>query len=464
MRGLLYIDLAHAEICLPEIRSAYEFVKYYHAMLRIAAAAQGAANEKLSRRGQRLQVLVNNSDGQGNSWGAHTNFMVRRATFDDIAFRKIHYLLFLASYQASSIVFSGQGKVGSEDGQPPVAYQLTQRGDFTSCVCGWQTTTNRPIVNLRDEPLCGGRDGPWARLHVIFYDASLCHVATYLKFGVMQIVLGMIASGRVNLKLILDDPVRALHGWGHDITLTRRCKTIMGQKLTAVELQLRFLEEARRFVASGRCDVPEAPRIMTLWEEVLLKLRAGDWNSLAPQLDWVLKFSVIRRAMQRNGQLSWNSPQVKCHDLLYGSLDAGEGLYWAFERAGDTQQIVPEPEIEQATTEPPSDSRAFARAMLLRRFGRCVESMDWDRMRFKLDGDAGGGGFFNSTYRTLEMSDPLGMTRQQVQRHLSECKSLAEMLDALGAASDAADSPAIKSTYPVPGGFYGSATDSRYRA
>ena len=49
--GSVYIDLTHAEICIPEIRTAFDFVKYQHAMLRLAAAAQAAANEQLRPRG-----------------------------------------------------------------------------------------------------------------------------------------------------------------------------------------------------------------------------------------------------------------------------------------------------------------------------------------------------------------------------------------------------------------------------
>ena len=374
--------------------------------------------------------MANNSDGRGeSSYGAHTNFLLSRTTFDDLASRKIHYLSFLASYQVSSIVFTGQGKVGRGNNQPPVDYQITQRGDFMQCVCGTQTTFNRPLVNLRDEALCGRGISPWARLHVIFYDTNLCHVASYLKFGVMQIVLGMIASGRVDLKLILNDPIDALHTWGHDITLTRRCCTMLGEELTAVELQLRFLEEARRFVDSGACDLTDAPHILSLWESTLFKLKAGDFEAVAGRLDWVLKLLAIRGAMERKPALSWDSPDVKCLDMFYSSLDAADGLYWAFERAGMTQQIVPHEEILRAMTEPPENSRAWTRAMLLRRFGDRVESMDWDRIRFRL----GRGAFARSVFRTLDMPDPLGMTRDEMERILADGKSLGQILDELGA-------------------------------
>ena len=159
-----------------------------------------AANTKLPA-GQSIQVQINNSDGLSNSYGGHFNCLITRAARADIFARKLHYLLFLATFQVSSIVITGQGKVGSENGAPPVAYQLSQRADFFETLCAEQTTYHRPIVNARDEALCGRaaaqhRDD-LARLHCIFFDTTLCHVATLLRVGMMQIVLAMIESGQV---------------------------------------------------------------------------------------------------------------------------------------------------------------------------------------------------------------------------------------------------------------------------
>ena len=123
-------------------------------MLRIARTAMVNANEKLPA-GRQIQVLVNNSDGRGNSYGSHLNFLITRRCWDNIFRRKIHYMLYLAAFQASSIVYTGQGKVGSENGAPEVEFQLSQRADFFERLVGSQTTHNRPIVNSRDEALCG---------------------------------------------------------------------------------------------------------------------------------------------------------------------------------------------------------------------------------------------------------------------------------------------------------------------
>ena len=242
---------------------------------------------------------------------------------------------------------------------------------------GTQTTFDRPLVNSRDEALCGtpvyqGSAGwkqpDFARLHCIFYDSNLCHVACLLKVGVMQIVLAMLEADCVNPALILDDPLEAVVRFSHDPSLQARARMASGKNLTAVELQLLFLEEAEKFCARGGCDqvVPHAGEILALYADTLQKLHQGDLDAVAGRLDWVLKLRILERAMAQRPSLGWDSPELKLLDHLYSSLDPSEGLYWIYEQAGATERIASAAQIERFIHEPPEDTRAFSRAMLLR--------------------------------------------------------------------------------------------------
>ena len=72
--------------------------------------------------------------------------------------------------------------------------------------------------------------------------------------------------------------------------------------------------------------------------------------------------------MRQNPSWTWDSPELKTLDLMYGSLR--NGLYWACERSGMIEPVVSEAEIERFTHEPPEDTRAWTRAMLLRQADR----------------------------------------------------------------------------------------------
>jgi len=157
--GCAYIDLDHLELCIPEVLSAHDHVAASHAMLRSARAALQTANARLPE-GKKIVALANNSDGQGHSYGSHLNFLLTRRAWSDLFERRLQHLLFLAAYQASSIVFTGQGKIGAENNRPPVHYQISQRADFFEVLLGPQTTWNRPLINSRDEPCAARGMGP----------------------------------------------------------------------------------------------------------------------------------------------------------------------------------------------------------------------------------------------------------------------------------------------------------------
>ncbi len=465
--GCCYIDLDHLEICLPEVTSAHDHVAAWHAMLQIVRAAMAGANARLPAA-QKLNVLVNNSDGEGNAYGSHLNFLVTRECWDEIFQSKLQYLLFLAAFQVSSIVYAGQGKAGSENGAPPARYQLSQRADFFEQIAGLQTTFARPIVNSRDEPLCGVNGerrparagcgapaapaaapeadpaaGPvgMARLHVIFYDSNLCEVAALLKVGVMQIVLAMIEAGRVDLALTLESPLHALRRWSRDPDLKARAATWDGRRLTAVEHQLLLHERARRFVAQGGCAgiVPRAQEILDLWGDTLEKLKSRAWGALAGRLDWVLKRALIQQALDADPRASWDAPLVKHLDHLYAALDEEEGFFWICRDRGLIERVVTDAAIERFRRNPPADTRAWARAMLLRRAGHALEEMDWDSMRFWLSGG------YCFRRRDLDMSDPLGFTEAAARGADLDELTIDEALDLLRgtpARTDPAPAPA----------------------
>lgn len=454
--GCAYIDLGHIELCTPEVVSAFDYVAAWHAMLLVARQAMERANAELGQG--RVQVLVNNSDGQGNSYGGHLNFLLSRRAWTDIVYRKPHYLAYLASYQVSSIVIAGQGKVGAENGAPNVAYQLSQRADFFETLASLQTTYARPLINTRDESLCS--DGtyrkwdarnvsPWARLHVIFYDNNLCQVATLLKVGMMQMVLAMLEAGRANPMLILDDPLEAVRQYSHDPTLQARAHTAAGQRLTAVELQLLFLEEAQRFAEQGGFEgiVPRAQDILDIQADTLQKLRSGDLDAIAGRLDWVLKLRVLQRVLTQRSELDWTSPQIKHLDHIYSSLDVNEGLYWAYETAGIVQRVVSPGQIERFVHQPPEDTRAYTRAMLLRFAGaQQVDRVDWDSICLKLPSRSAW-----PTYRTLDLPHPLALTKADTGHVFEPERTLCEVVEAVAAlGKDEASSPTTASTSAVP--------------
>ncbi|MHB1533547.1 MAG: proteasome accessory factor PafA2 family protein, partial [Acidimicrobiales bacterium] len=213
-----YVDHAHPEYSTPECSTVYEAILYDKAGELILARSVEAAR-RLLPPGQSLVVLKNNSDGKGNSYGTHENYLMDR----NVPFARIvqHVMPHFVSRQ----IFTGAGKVGCEapsTGGIDVEFQLTQRADFFEEEVGLETTLKRPIVNTRDEPHCDAQK--YRRLHVIVGDANLSEVAGFLKVGTTALVLAMIEDdwfARAGRDFTLKASVAAMRKVSYDLSLRR---------------------------------------------------------------------------------------------------------------------------------------------------------------------------------------------------------------------------------------------------
>ena len=460
--GCIYIDLNHLELASPEVTSARDYGAVWMGMLEIARQAQAQANARLPDD-RRIVVLANNSDRQGHSYGGHQSFLMSRTAWDEMMRRRMLPSVFiLMAYQASSIVFTGQGKVGSENGEPSVPFQISQRADFIESLVGEQTTYNRPLINTRDEALCGsgGRHAAqssasrdrYARLHVIFYDTTLCPQTGYLKVGVMQLILCMLEAGQLGAELVLDDPLRALHEWSRDPDFNTHMPLASGRKLTAVELQMEFLERARKFADAGGFDaaVPGAEDILALWEDTLAKLHARNFTGLRGRLDWVLKRALLEQALERHTDWRWDSPELTYLDQIYSSIDPADGLFLQLLDAGCIEPVAGAADAERFAAMPPEDTRAWTRAMLLRALPAArVRRVDWDGLEVEAEEPGGP--------RThIELADPAGTTRAELEPLFAAAKNPSELLEGLAAAGIAktrAVANPVASIYSVLDGY-----------
>jgi proteasome accessory factor A len=264
---------------------------------------------------------------------------------------------FFATHLATAPVFAGHGHVGPANRRAPCDYQLSQRADWFEELIGYQTTHQRPLLNLRDEAHAGRG---LARMHIIYFDNVLCPAANYLKAGTTQLVLAMAEAGWADPAAVLDDPLAAAPEVSRDLTLKQPLAMAgRGRRHTAVEVQRRLADLAGEFVASGECGdaVPDAEAIVAAWRETLDLLERRELGALARRCDWVLKYLLLDRFRARKG-LSWSSAEVKALDLLFASLDPNDGLFLQMARAGQVDGMPSADEVERYVNEPPDDTRS----------------------------------------------------------------------------------------------------------
>lgn len=423
-----YIDAHHIEINTFEALGPSDYVAAWRAMLRIANQARCDAEQRL-KPGLTLEVIANTSDRRSNSFGSHLSVATTRAAWNSLFDHDV--LRWLASLHACSPQISGAGKLGVENGAGPADFQLSERADFFRRLTTLDTTgPDRGIVNRRDEPLAG--DERWrARYHCICYDSNLQTTAAFLKAGTLALAILMLEAGEVDLSCAFEDPVTAFQAISRDLTFASNFRTVDGSRATALDLQSRFLDRAFRFVESGRWEglLPDAPRIVELWAQTLDMLRRRDLPALARRLDWALKLSILTHLLDRHPELNWTSPEVRYADIQYANIDPAKGLFWAYENAGLADKLVRDARIAHFVSNPPENTRAYARAMLLRRTGRDkIAEVDWDSITFR--NPTGSPSESDFAFR-LQMDDPSSFTRREIGDLLSTDATLEEVLDLL---------------------------------
>ncbi len=410
-----YVDHAHPEYSTPECADALELVIADKAGERILARSMRAARRLLEPE-QEIVVYKNNSDGKGNSYGTHENYLVDRQTPFAQLVRN------LLPWFVSRQIFTGAGKVGAENGATPVGFQLSSRADFFEEEVGLETTLKRPLVNTRDEPHADPQR--YRRLHVIAGDANLCEVATFLKVGTTAIVLAMIEDDFVDKDLGIVGPVHAVRTVSHDPTLAATVELQSGGSCTALELQWEFLRLARKYADETgleMCGGEVGDLVLDRWESTLNALER-DPRTLDGQLDWATKLVLLDAYRERDG-LEWDDPKLALLDLQYHDVRPERSLYERLVRAGKIERLVDEAEVERQMTDPPPRTRAYFRGQCLARWPDSVVAANWDSLILDVGSDP---------LRRIPMMEPLKGSRTHVEALFAECSTPGQLVERLG--------------------------------
>jgi len=407
-----YVDHAHPEYSTPECATPRGLVIHDKAGERILEKSLEEV-QNLLVPGQRLAIYKNNTDGKGNSYGCHENYLVDRRT----PFSRI--VRDLTPFLVTRQIFTGAGKVGSESPREEsrnVVYQLSQRADFFEAEVGLETTLKRPIINTRDEPHADPEK--YRRLHVIIGDANMSEVATFLKVGSTALVLKLIEDELLP-ELSLETPVSALHDVSWDVSCRQTVKLRDGRRVRALELQWEYLDHAKKFVKENE-PTAENGEVLQWWETILSGIEEDPF-SLHRELDWVAKHRLADAYRERDG-LDWKDPKLAMIDLQYHDVRRDRGLYYRLAEGGKVQRLVAEAEIQEATMQPPEDTRAYFRGRCIQRYPQSIAAASWDSIIFDTGGEA---------LQRVPTREPLRGTREHVESLLELSADAASLIAGL---------------------------------
>lgn len=410
-----YVDHAHPEMSTPECADALSVTRFDKSGELILQRSMLAASRVLPE-GQEIVVYKDNSDGKGNSYGCHENYLMDRATpFGQIVTHATAHFI-------TRQLYTGSGKVGCElPGADPnlVDYQLTQRADFFEEEVGLETTLKRPIINTRDEPHADAHK--YRRLHVICGDANMSEVATFLKVGATAIVLAMVEDGYLPRQFVFKAPVLAMRQVSHDLSLRQPLALENGDTVTALEVQWELLDRARKYADGGGLEAvgdDVGAAVIERWERVLTALEA-DPMSLADQIDWVAKLRLLDGYRERHS-IEWSDSKIKALAVQYHDIRPSRAV---FPKLG-VESLISREGAELGIAEPPDDTRAYFRGKCLARWPEDIVAANWDSLVF----DVG-----SEPLRRVPMMEPTRGTKEHVGELFETCETPSQLLEALGA-------------------------------
>ena len=409
----LYVDHAHPEYSGPECTDPLSAVRWDKAGERVMEEAAAAASAIPGTAP--IQLYKNNTDNKGASYGCHENYLMSRAT----PFAEI--VRYLTPFFVTRQVICGAGRVGIGADAREDGFQISQRADFFEVEVGLETTLKRPIINTRDEPHADPEK--YRRLHVIIGDANMSEISTYLKLGSTALVLSMIEDRFLTTDLGIDGAVAELRAVSHDPTCRHPIQLRDGRRLTAVQVQMEYLELARKYTQERfGGDVDDLTSdVLDRWESALVML-ADDPMGLAGQLDWVTKLQLMDGYRTRDG-IGWNHPRLQLVDLQYSDVRSGRGLYNKLFAAGRMERLLDERDIRAAVTNPPEDTRAYFRGRCLQQYPDSVAAASWDSVIFDIPG--------RESLQRVPTLEPLRGTKAHVGELLDRCATAAELVTAL---------------------------------
>lgn len=411
----LYVDHAHPEYSSPECRSPLSATLYDAAGQEVMWRALQIANHHLDPE-QTISLYKNNSDGKGNSYGTHENYLVHR----DIEFA--HLVSALVPHFISRQIVVGAGKVGYETeaaSEHAPNFQISARAEFFEEVVGLETTLKRPIINTRDEPHADAER--FRRLHVIIGDANMSQYATLVKLGSTALLLAALEEFGVDVfPSSPHKPVQALRTFSYDTSLRSTCETTDGLRRSAWDYQDELWQVAERFVretgGAAVANPEEVALILTQWRELLDGLRR-DPASVSDRIDWLAKSRIVAGYAERHG-LAPTDAKLRAIDLQYHDVRPEKSLA----KRVALRDIFDDHAISAAIHNPPPETRAYFRGRCVERYPDDIVAANWDSLVF----DVGTG-----PLQRVAMTDPLRGTRELTQELIETSETAAELLAAL---------------------------------
>jgi proteasome accessory factor A len=384
-----YLDLEHFEYATPEestIAGAVlrEFAGERIVMRALGRLVQNPASE-LSSAYLRKRVI----DDAGTTWGYHINLLASAVDIEHVNDDTMHLL---ALHIATSQPIIGSGTVRGVGDR--AYYSFGQKVlDIKHDYNVGTMNTSKALINQRDESLSDRTK--YRRIHLTSMDPHISPWAAEMTIGTCSLIVRAIEQGfgdeiRVETDNSYGTLTRLAKRCAIDLTMSEPVYLDGGITTTALGVQEKLIE-----IVSRTSHTDEEAAILEQWRQAVADLQQNPLL-LRDRSDAIARFSLIRSLNVKRGASSndMSTPFARAADGYYdrvfeigtprAPLDAQDPIdsYFASYahklRTGIMKDRMPsEEQIETATYNPPTTTRALGRASAIA--SGLATQVSWDR-------------------------------------------------------------------------------------
>jgi len=367
--GLCYIHSNLFEVCTPECRNPLEAVAYDKACEAYARLASWAYEEET---GERVHLYKTNIayDPKGEQTyttvGSHENYLVERRTYNENLHLLVPYLILRQ-------VFCGAG--GYVDGR----YMVSPRAMFPKKVFS-EVSSDYPLMSTRDE---SHAEEEYSRAHIVNGEAARSEYTTFIKHAVTGYVLRAIEEGHLGTVPEIMDPIES----NKAVSMNREGEWAVplmdGTTMKVTDYLNSYYLEAVESVFADAAPGERDRFALREFKWVLGKLDEGLIESLNTSIEWVIKMRLAEGELEELGLEEGLDPDSAKTAAMFQYTAVTDPLYEGLVESRGLKTVVQEPDIEQAFTRPPEESRGELRVALAGRFKDKVKTVSWSYLKVR---------------------------------------------------------------------------------
>ena len=445
----IYDDAEHYEVSTPVYRTPLDAVIYDKVGEVYAYFGMQAARQ---RHGKVLTYKNNIStirSARGDvfesvAWGTHYNISLDRAVCNVDIWSNVEKALI--PYMITRILVMGGGeyvacKRGTFYFEPPhssrlvgesASFVISPRAAFIKQFSTFDTTLERGILNLRDEP--HSNPAKYWRLHDINHEAARNEFHVYVRDCMQVLFLTAFERGYFANAPEIANPISTFKELSSDVEeLKWKVELKDGRVVDAIDdiLSGYYLAKVEDMLSKSSDVDDEDRRAFSLIKAVLNKLSTRSIEYLVDGLDWVTKKVMIE---EYGGDISesialCNEFSLIDEAVLYYlgekvDFDAVDSRFDPRDSLDFVRTAIPYINwdkltawVKEGLTKSPSDTREYLRTNIVKKFTNKVTAVSWAKVY--LEG------------KPLEMMEPLAYTEEEVKDLLERAEKPSDILEKL---------------------------------